>query len=370
MWPEVLLGAGRDALDSINKPINRLGALPVGDQGEARMPEGRRSCTLFTVEIILPIIREVQQSLSNVTRRKWGGGCTHGCLDQNPRRDQSRVTHLPEGRQMVGEKGWNYESYTPYREAFSFPLKAVDHFSCRNTHGLQMPSGYTHEYLSPLMREVQAGRCDSDSDAQKRMGHTGWREPRPTAPRLAVKHRQDLGSQRHHSCLRSRLYPHLSTGLLHKEPRDPDCLYHVPLYILSVSWSTRAAPHQHPTPGRAKKWGVATLLRLGICPHPSRSGSVCWSPEPTARPRCKGDGKCSFYLGGHVSSSKLWNYSHRGVKRPCLLLHPEKLIREASSPLFRRAPGMGSSRSNSELKVINNNNTDYQLHVSSIKTEK
>lgn len=157
MWPEVLLGAGRDALDSINKPINRLGALPAGDLGEGWMPEGRRSCTLFTVEIILSIIREVQQSLSNVTRRKWSGGRTYRCLDQNPRRDQSHVTHLLEGRQTVGEKGWNYESYAPYREAFSFPLKAVDHFSCKNIHGLQMPSDYPHEYLSPLMREVQAG---------------------------------------------------------------------------------------------------------------------------------------------------------------------------------------------------------------------
>lgn len=40
MWPEVLLGAGRDALDSINKPINGLGALPAGDLGEGWMPEG------------------------------------------------------------------------------------------------------------------------------------------------------------------------------------------------------------------------------------------------------------------------------------------------------------------------------------------
>lgn len=214
------------------------------------------------------------------------------------------------------------------------------------------------------------GCCDSDSDAPKRMGHTGRREPRPTAPRLAVKHREDLGSQRHHSCLSSRLYPHLFTGLLHEEPRDPDCLYRVPLYILSVPWSTRVAPHRHPTPGRAKKRGEATLLRLGICPHPSCSGSICWNTEPMARPRWKGDGKCSFYLGGHVSSSKLWNYSHRGVKQPCLLLYPEKPIREAPSLLFQRAPGMESSRSKSELKVINNNNTDYQLHVSLIKTEK
>lgn len=43
------------------------------------------------------------------------------------------------------------------RGSFLLPLKAVDHLSCRNTHGLQMPSDYTQEYLSPLMREVQAG---------------------------------------------------------------------------------------------------------------------------------------------------------------------------------------------------------------------